>query len=345
MPVAVIGTGRSGTSMITRLLNIGGLNLGSKNGLLAGNELNERGYFESKAINNLGHRLLAELGGAWDYPPLLQPGWELDPSLDDYYHEARNIIEQTFPRDAVWGWKDPRTTLLIPFWTRVIPDLKFVVCIRNPLDMASSYNRMRPHGTAHYYALWHIYYLLIFSQLRPEQYILTHYERYFDDYRAELQPLLKFVGLPLLGTDSDADRQSREFMDLRLKHHNNTLDHILTDTRMPYPAKQLYIDLSTGWLGDTVDRQVANLPALFSILFPILSGDERKDQVLALCRQIEEANYRADVAESMLNSKVHVLAKKIRNLLKPPPAAHLLPSRPRGAKPHAPRLIDHPSVD
>ncbi len=134
-------------------------------------------------------------------------------------------------------------------------------------------------------------------------------------------------------------------MDLRLKHHNSTLDHILTDTRMPYPAKQLYIDLSTGWVGDTVDRQVANLPALFSILFPILSGDERKDQVLALCRQIEEANYRADVAESMLNSKVHVLAKKIRNLLKPPAPARLLSNRPPSAKPLSPRLADNYSAD
>ena len=32
----------------------------------------------------------------------------------------------------VWGWKDPRTCLTLPFWQDVIGSIRYVICIRNP---------------------------------------------------------------------------------------------------------------------------------------------------------------------------------------------------------------------
>ena len=39
---------------------------------------------------------------------------------------------------ALWGWKDPRTTILLPFWQMLIPNLRFVIGVRNPLEVARS---------------------------------------------------------------------------------------------------------------------------------------------------------------------------------------------------------------
>jgi len=37
-----------------------------------------------------------------------------------------------------WGWKDPRTTILLDVWSEIFPDAKIVHIYRNPIDVASS---------------------------------------------------------------------------------------------------------------------------------------------------------------------------------------------------------------
>jgi hypothetical protein len=52
---------------------------------------------------------------------------------------------------ARWGWKQPRSTLLLPFLDRVLPNLRFMHLIRDGRDMAYSANRTvtELHGAAH----------------------------------------------------------------------------------------------------------------------------------------------------------------------------------------------------
>ena len=45
-----------------------------------------------------------------------------------------------------WGWQDPRTSLILPFWLACVPDLKIVVCLRNPLEVAVSLHQQ--HSTS-----------------------------------------------------------------------------------------------------------------------------------------------------------------------------------------------------
>ena len=47
-------------------------------GMLRPGPDNPKGYFEVQAIVQLDDELLAHLGGAWDQPPVLDPGWEHD---------------------------------------------------------------------------------------------------------------------------------------------------------------------------------------------------------------------------------------------------------------------------
>jgi hypothetical protein len=42
----------------------------------------------------------------------------------------------------LWGWKDPATCLTLAFWQTLLPHMRYVICIRNPLDVAISMERL-----------------------------------------------------------------------------------------------------------------------------------------------------------------------------------------------------------
>jgi hypothetical protein len=47
-----------------------------------------------------------------------------------------------------WGWKEPRSIYLLPFWNAQLPTLKFLHVVRDGRDMAfsSNQNQLRKHG-------------------------------------------------------------------------------------------------------------------------------------------------------------------------------------------------------
>ena len=69
--VLVLGMHRSGTSALTRILNLLGVDLGSK--LMPASPENEAGYWEHAEIVRIHDELLGELGTSWDGNHLLSP--------------------------------------------------------------------------------------------------------------------------------------------------------------------------------------------------------------------------------------------------------------------------------
>src|SRR5205823_6429153 len=105
---------------------------------------NRHGYFEDLAFLDLNRRMLAAA------MPVNQPGhsdwgWTedmgrsgVDPHLLERFVEEGNALiacrhaQGGTGRDAVkpardcWGWKDPRTTVLLDFWNGLLPDARYV---------------------------------------------------------------------------------------------------------------------------------------------------------------------------------------------------------------------------
>ncbi len=66
------------------------------------------------------------------------PGWETSPDFAPLRRRARDVIAAEFGGRKLWGWKDPRTCVTLPFWQRLLPRLHYVICLRNPIDIARS---------------------------------------------------------------------------------------------------------------------------------------------------------------------------------------------------------------
>ena len=94
-----------------------------------------------------------------------------------------------------WGWKDPRTSLTAPFWRERLPGLRFVVCVRHPVEVAASL-RARGYTSERYgLRLWEAYHRALDEAAGAGEAIVTHYDSYFADAPAEVDRVLDFLGL------------------------------------------------------------------------------------------------------------------------------------------------------
>ena len=196
MAIAVVGMHRSGTSMITRMLATCGMQVGPSHELLGPSSENPTGYWERRPMVLLDDVVLDRLGLAWDHVPALPPaGWERDPAFDEPLAEARRIVE-SFPDDRAWGWKDPRTSIVLPFWERALDErADLVLCVRNPLDVAASLATRGGMSPRHAFSLWHAYSHVALELLRERRGVVTHYDAYFHDASAELARTCDAIGL------------------------------------------------------------------------------------------------------------------------------------------------------
>ena len=138
--ILVAGMHRSGTSAISRILNLLGCAL-PKTMDTAGPD-NPRGFWESLAIRDLNDRILASAGSAWDDWEPFDPRWYASPVVEEFRDRARATLAEEFGDCRFFVLKDPRICRLLPFWVDSLNGIGatsyIVTPIRNPLDVAMS---------------------------------------------------------------------------------------------------------------------------------------------------------------------------------------------------------------
>ena len=129
--VVITGMHRSGTSLTTSLLQSAGLFVGDR--LLGKNLSNPKGHFEDLDFVEF-HQSLLQFQG------LCSEGWTDNSSKSisrEFTKTAQNLIERRNIHTA-WGWKDPRTTLFLDFWSSLIPHARYVFVYRSPWEVVDS---------------------------------------------------------------------------------------------------------------------------------------------------------------------------------------------------------------
>jgi hypothetical protein len=124
--------------------------------LVVPREANLRGHWESKSLRDFNDQLLDELGGTWFCPPLLG-SQELSRMLDRHASDALARLKDTHPVRP-WVWKDPRTCVLLPFWSAVLGQrAAYVLIVRHPLEVSDSLARRDGYTPQLSLALWERY--------------------------------------------------------------------------------------------------------------------------------------------------------------------------------------------
>ena len=138
--ILVAGMHRSGTSAVTRLLNLLGCDL-PKTLSPAGPD-NLRGFWESLAITELNECILASAGSSWDDWEAIDARWAESPLAKEFCDRAQTTLAQEFGDCRLFVLKDPRICRLLPFWIDSLAEFGakpiVVIPVRNPLDVAMS---------------------------------------------------------------------------------------------------------------------------------------------------------------------------------------------------------------
>jgi hypothetical protein len=190
-PIAIVGMHRSGTSMLARLLSLCGVYLGTPEELAFKDAHNPEGYWENPRFVAINERLLLTSGAEWDFPAPLRVAPE---QVEQERVRAVALVEE-LGGQRVWGWKDPRTSLTLPFWRELLPHLRAVVCVRHPIEVAWSLRQRNASSSTFGSNLWLEYNRRILEAIPRSERVVTHYDAYFSDPAAALRRVLSGIGL------------------------------------------------------------------------------------------------------------------------------------------------------
>ncbi|HZX14135.1 MAG TPA: sulfotransferase [Thermodesulfobacteriota bacterium] len=152
-PVIIIGMSRSGTNILTRMLEALGLLVGEKK------DRNHEAIF----FLQLNVWLLGQCSGGLENPSSIRYLLEDKEARALFADFIRYIMKtpkavsflglRKYMRygtpanlDIPWGWKDPRNTYTLPIWLDLFPEAKVIHIYRHGVDVANSLRVRREKG-------------------------------------------------------------------------------------------------------------------------------------------------------------------------------------------------------
>ncbi len=135
-PKVIGATGGSGTRVVGRIVRAGGMYIGTN--------LND--YQDALDLGGYSDRWINQFVSGGHLAGLSE---DVRADMVADLADALEAHRRDLPDDAIaWGWKEPRSIYLLPFFNSVMPKLRFVHWMRDGRDMAFSENQqqLRKHG-------------------------------------------------------------------------------------------------------------------------------------------------------------------------------------------------------
>ena len=210
--LVVLSLPRSGTSLLVRIL--------SDIGCITPNDpipphptFNSDGFFESQELLAVRQALEKQLGVDFSYPVC----WSgIDWNSELQKPDILALIERAcsyfdaYGRDneGHFAFKDPRTTVLLPFWHEVFRRINavvtYIVCVRDPRSTIASIQKFSGLSSELAEFIWLESLSMIFFDLEETPFYFVTYERWFSN---ELQ--LRNLCINLFGRlESSTERES-----------------------------------------------------------------------------------------------------------------------------------------
>jgi len=138
--VLVLGMHRSGTSALTRVLNLLGLDL--PQGLMPAQLENRHGFWESVELQDLHDQALASCNSWWGDWTCVPRQWFDSNECRKFSDQLVGILRRDFSDSAMFVIKDPRICRLAPLWLHTLAQIDIeplvVMPVRHPAEVSAS---------------------------------------------------------------------------------------------------------------------------------------------------------------------------------------------------------------
>ncbi len=229
--VCILGMHRSGTSCLAGCLEEQGLHLGD---VVDSAPFNLKGNKENITLRAINDDVLSLSGGSWDDPPD-QLIW------NDALRNRRDEHILSNRAHDIWGFKDPRTVITLPFWLEAHSEFRFVGTFRHPRAVVESLMRRNVLQPAiPPLKLWKHYNRKLIEYVDQLQFPLVCFDRPAEEYNRGLKAVVQYLGLAKLrGT-------SLQFFDnnLRSKNSGDDNDELVDDESLAIYDRLLELSLN-----------------------------------------------------------------------------------------------------
>ncbi|ETD85300.1 glycosyl transferase family 1 [Rhodobacter capsulatus YW1] len=217
----VLGMHRSGTSMLSRLLNIAGYALPTE--LIGANESNPTGHWEPLVLNTLNEEFLKTIGSAWsDWSHIDFDALPEEVSAA-YRSDLRSWLRTEKGNRYSLVLKEPRVCRLAPPVIEALAEEGFetrvILPYRNPLDVARSLESRDRIPLRRGVLLWmrHVLDAEMFSRGLRRSFV--DYAGLMADWATETERLSRDLGLDRLGRIDEIAEEADSFISEEYRHH------------------------------------------------------------------------------------------------------------------------------
>ncbi len=226
----VLGFARSGTSVITRGLKALGVDLGTgAQKETNNNKWNPSGFFEDEEIIYHIHTNIFEI---LDYKVreirIIDNHKLLDKKLQAPKQNAKNLLKKRYLNTYDFGFKDPNTAKLLPFWQDVFQDLslteKYIIALRNPLSSASSFSNLTNIDLEASLILWLTHIIPAIDETKNKNRIVVNYDSMLSNPQQQLKRIKQHLNIN--SKKENLDSFANEYLDLNLQHNNFNEDDL-----------------------------------------------------------------------------------------------------------------------
>ncbi len=216
----VLGMHRSGTSAMAGLLGEMGCDLPAD--LMAPQDMNAKGFFESNRITQLNEDLLASAGMTWYDMNRFPETWYDTPKASEFRALANAAVLADYGSSGLFVMKDPRTCRLVPFWEGVLADQGVqpaYVCIhRNPGEVSASLTKWAGYEPIYGQLLWLRHVLDAEHATRGKTRVFVTYDQVLADWRSLVARIAASLDVVFPRSVQTAARGAQQFVSPDLRH-------------------------------------------------------------------------------------------------------------------------------
>ncbi len=232
--IVVLGMHHSGTSVIARSLAVFNVYLGDD--LMPSQPDHPTGFWEDNQITATNDRILAARNFSWRKLGFDCALMKKHPAYRQTVKQIAHDVRSRFSHAPLWGFKDPRTCRLLPFWKDVFISTgikpSYIIVVRHPRSVAESLRSKYGMSMHLGYALWLEHMTAAIHDTRRDNRVFISYDRMMDDPKRELRRQAVALDLDLSKLRSKSARTFiQSFLDPKLRHRRYDQHPLPPETR------------------------------------------------------------------------------------------------------------------